>query len=99
MNKNLQTPSWEETLEMIKHWVSVPENGYLGSSYGGRTLLVSCIGVPPKPDVITKVIAKLKEDVKSISNELITLNWNVNNSDAKILKIIVGNCSAEIQVV
>ena len=99
MNKNLQTLPWEETLEMIKHWVSVPENGYLGSSYGGRTLLVSCVGAPPQPDVITKVIAKLKEDVKSINDESITLSWSANNYDAKVLKVVVGIYSAEIQVV
>lgn len=65
----------EEVLGMIKHWLSTPENGYLGSSYGGKNL-IDQLRQQQTPEELGEVIAqKLRADIPALKDQAISLSW------------------------
>jgi hypothetical protein len=50
----------ESPLSILNHWLSVPENSYLGSSYGYPKIINSSY---LKDCEVSEIIAKLKHDV------------------------------------
>lgn len=49
----------------ILHWAKTPENGYLGSSYGGKTSIESALNENNEENIIS-ILKKLKQDIPDI---------------------------------
>ena len=53
---------WNEVLRMIGHWAATPENGYLGSTYGGKGFVATLIH-SPTAEAHRLAVAKLQDDL------------------------------------
>lgn len=96
MNEQSAHPSWNDIVEMIQHWAWTPGNGYLGSSYGGKTQLETWIGNPPDHARLANVIAKLQEDLPTLEGREINIWWRDQGISDRAFTITVANKSAEI---
>ena len=66
---------------MIDHWISTPENGYIGSSYGFRKKLLE-ITTTPQSQENTKIIEdKLKLDIPIFATVNLATNWVANANE------------------
>jgi hypothetical protein len=68
-----QSLSLNDNAEKIKHCLSTPENGYLGSSYGCRNKINSYL---QKPDdaIAREIISKLKDEIPTLKNSVLKIN-------------------------
>ena len=84
---------------MIRHWLSCPVEGYLGSSYGET--LASLLQTPLNDGTADGVIQKMREDIPilgTMSSSAINI-YRVNTQpDRMELLIEVGNEVIEVSI-
>lgn len=66
---------------MINHWISTPENGYLGSSYGYRSQLLQSTKSPPNKEATNELITKVKIDIPLLADADIHISWRENSDE------------------
>ncbi|SJM94250.1 hypothetical protein CRENPOLYSF2_3860002 [Crenothrix polyspora] len=79
-----QIDNWNHIQDMINHWLKVPENGYLGSSYGYKDTLAVLLENIPNDQVIQKIILKMREDLPILEGKQVSLNWIANSRQISI---------------
>jgi hypothetical protein len=57
----------EELFGMIDHWLNTPENGYLGSSQGGRNLAEAAQEGSVNDESNREFMAKLRTDIPALA--------------------------------
>lgn len=85
----VSSPPWEEVSDMIRHWSSCPDNGYLGSDYGYKTSLLSFLKEPQNDQVSRKIVEKMQADIPVLFGKDISLDWD--NLIPEQLNVHVGN--------
>lgn len=83
---------WNDVVRMINHWAATPENGYLGSDYGGGTVLNQYLNASSLEDNSKTLIKKLKKDVPYLEG----LDVSVVLTNASCIQISVGSDSTII---
>lgn len=53
----------QQIFEMIQHWLNTPENGYYGSSYGGRDITLATPEGNLNDEISKGFMTKIREDV------------------------------------
>jgi len=79
---------------MINHWARTPENGYLGSDYGGSVILKKYLN-EPQAELAINLIAKLQKDVPYFQSCAVSVKPQTENS----LIITVDNEAAVVSTV
>jgi hypothetical protein len=55
-----------DLIEMIKHWLNTPMNGYLGSSYGSD--VPALLAKPLEPSVADSFLNKMRQDIPILNS-------------------------------
>lgn len=80
----------QEALEMIKHWLNTPENGYLGSRYGGRELALASSEGVISDDMNSEFMVKIRKDIPALALTDITV---IKSKES--IRLSLGSDSAE----
>lgn len=83
---------WDDVVGMINHWAATRENGYLGSDYGGGTVLNQYLNASNIEESARVLIEKLKKDVPYLEG----FNVSVALTNASCIRISVGSDSTVI---
>ncbi|MNF96524.1 hypothetical protein D3C84_793180 [compost metagenome] len=82
-----------EVTGMIQHWLATPENGYLGSGYGGKTVVGKVTKKECVEPAVSEVIAKLKEDITYLASRNPAVAWVAEANGRIQLKVSAGTYS------
>ena len=66
------TISNEQIFNMIAHWLACPENGYYGSSYGGKNITLSAPEGRLNAETSKEFMDKLQEDLPILVGRSLT---------------------------
>jgi hypothetical protein len=88
--------SWCKIEDMINHWANTTENAYLGSVYGGRTILVKYLSAPTELTA-SHVIDKMKTDLYKL--ELTKFKVSIAVQSQNCVLITVGDNSMVVNFV
>lgn len=78
--------------DMVRHWLSTPENGYLGSGYGGKTIVDKATAGPCVEPAKSDVLAKLRQDIPYLDVLNPSVSWAMGNCSV-IFNVSAGNYS------
>ncbi len=59
---------------MLNHWAGTAENGYLGSQYGGQSILEACCSPSAPKALFDKLASKLAEDVPILESNIVEVS-------------------------
>lgn len=86
-----------EIQDMVRHWLSTPPNGYLGSGYG--TDVMALLQAPMASGLGDSFIAKMREDlpiIGALPAGAINVYFEDKGNDSKILWIDVSGSLVSI---
>ena len=83
--------SSNEVVDMIGHWLSTPENGYLGSGYGYKDKVLATLREEQTTDNEQKIIAKMKTDIPILVDRTVCISWVAGTLNISVT--IDGNTS------
>jgi hypothetical protein len=66
---------------MINHWISTPENAYLGSSYGYRSQLLQATKSSQNQQTTNDLIKKAKNDIPFLADADMHISWQENSGE------------------
>lgn len=96
MTKPFQNIPWNEVLNMIERWANTPEGAYLGSGFGGKSLLIGRSGSSCEPGGWANATARLKEDVACLRDQHVNLGWSLDRPH--LLEVTVGVNRGQIPI-
>ena len=58
----------QDLFRMVRHWLGTPENGYLGSGYGGQNLALAALDGVLSDESNSAFMRKIRADVPALAN-------------------------------
>ena len=88
----------DDVQEMLQHWVSTPENGYLGSNFGYHAQLLAAVTKPFDDDIALSIEKKLKNDIPFFKDKNVNINWSMDLEAPEIFIQLKGDEPFIIQI-
>jgi hypothetical protein len=75
----------------LRHWACVPQNGFLGQSFGGGNILAAHPQCPRNPAIQKRAHEKLELDVPYFLGKLQSIEWMQITPETTSITILLKN--------